>query len=222
MSSLLDNYEQQYAVLTADFTSKIAKLASLDRAEKRSLSQDLEKHLDELQELLEQMDLEVREIDPSQRPKLRTRVESYRTELNRLEKEFKLRNSINNYFYKGFVDQNDLYGEVNLREEQKQRLLDSSERLERTGNQLNTGYSILLETEDIGSQVLRDLHSQRETIQKSRSRLRETDAELNRGSRLLNSMIAKSFQHRIVLLIVIAFFLTVVGLSLYYAVTRGR
>ena len=66
----------------------------------------------------------------------------------------------------------DRYGEsISLNEEQKQRLLDNTERLERTGRQLDAGYQILLETEEIGSQVLRDLHSQRESIQKSRSRV---------------------------------------------------
>lgn len=60
---------------------------------------------------------------------------------------------------------------IRLNEEQKQRLLDNSERLERAGNHLTSGYQILLETEEIGSQVLRDLNHQRETIQKSRSRV---------------------------------------------------
>ena len=64
-----------------------------------------------------------------------------------------------------------MYSTVNLREEQKQSLLGDSERLERTGNQLSSGYRVLLETEDISTQVLRDLNSQRETIQKSRSRV---------------------------------------------------
>lgn len=76
-----------------------------------------------------------------------------------------------------FSDSADHYAEaVSLNEEQKQRLLDNSERLERSGNQLNTGYQILLETEEIGSQVMRDLHHQRETIQKSRARV--SDREL--------------------------------------------
>lgn len=59
-----------------------------------------------------------------------------------------------------------------MNEEQKLRLLDNSERLERTGRHLTTGYRIILETEEIASQVLQDLHAQHETIQKSRSRVR--------------------------------------------------
>jgi len=60
---------------------------------------------------------------------------------------------------------------LNLKDEQKQRLLDNSERVERTGQQLRAGYRVLLETEEIGASVLRDLNVQRETIEKSRNRV---------------------------------------------------
>lgn len=69
------------------------------------------------------------------------------------------------------MSQGELFGELSLREEQKQRLLDSSERIERTNNKLVESYSILLETEDVGNNILRDLHSQKETIQNSRARV---------------------------------------------------
>jgi hypothetical protein len=65
-----------------------------------------------------------------------------------------------------------MYGEAGGgHDEQKQRLLDNTERVERTGRQLSAGYRIALETEEIGTEVLRDLHSQRETIQRTRSRV---------------------------------------------------
>ena len=74
-------------------------------------------------------------------------------------------------FIVGYGDQNEIFGEISIREEQKQQLLNTSEQIERTNNKITACYSVLLDTEDIGSQVLRDLHSQRETIQKSRSRV---------------------------------------------------
>nr|CAD7461237.1 unnamed protein product [Timema tahoe] len=120
-----------------------------------------------------------------------------------------------------FFGQDDLYGAgVSMKEEQKLRLLDNSERIERTGHHLNAGYRIILETEEIGSQVLQDLHSQRETIQKSRSRLRETDAELGRSSRLLSGMIMRSIQHRFVLFGVAVVFIIVIVLGIYFTVTK--
>lgn len=90
----------------------------------------------------------------------------------------------------GYGDHSDHFTEgIRLNEEQKQRLLDNSEKLERAGNHLTTGYQILLETEEIGSQVLRDLSHQRETIQKSRSRvsilLIHFSVKLNSGYKLI-------------------------------------
>lgn len=216
MTSLIEQYEQQYAVSTADFTAKIAKLSSVERSDRRFLIQELEKQIEELRELLEQMELEVRDVDPSLRPKLRTRVESYRAELARLEQEFNKASTQPN----GYADQNEIFGEISIREEQKQRLLDSSEQIERTNNKLTACYSVLLESEDIGSQVLRDLHSQRETIQKSRMRLREADAELSRSSRIMNTMIARSRQHKIVLISIAVVFVIAVIVSIYFSVSR--
>jgi len=126
--------------------------------------------MDEAQELLEQMELEVREIEPTTRPRYRTRLDSYRAELGRLSQEFLKARSPPHL--DGSASQDELFGEgYSLKDEQKQRLLSNSERIERTGNHLKTGYRIILETEEIGANILNDLHSQRETIEKSRNRV---------------------------------------------------
>lgn len=136
--------------------------------EKRTFINDIDKHVDEANELLEQMELEVREIDPTQRQRYRTRLDCYRSELKRLNQEFvNARSSYNT----GGYDSLDEYADVRLTEDQKRRLLDNSERIERTGNNLSNGYRVLLETEQMGAQVLQDLSTQRETIQRSRQRV---------------------------------------------------
>ncbi|BES88099.1 Vesicle transport v-SNARE protein N-terminus [Nesidiocoris tenuis] len=218
-TNLIDQYEQQYAVSTADFTAKIAKLAAVDRGEKKFLVQELEKQTEELKELLEQMELEVREVDQSTRPKLKTRIESHRAELSRLEEEFKLKMSVNSV--NDSYNSSELFGELSMREEQKQRLLDSSEKFERSNNKLAASYSVLLETEEMGHSVLRDLHSQRETIQKSRSRLRETDADLSRSSRILQAMISRTRQHKLILSTAVGVLSIVILFSLYIAIVKS-
>lgn len=65
------------------------------------------------------------------------------------------------------------YAEYNdMNTEQKQRLLDTTELIEETGKHLANGYRIAIETEEIGSKMLQNLHSQRETIQSSLNRVR--------------------------------------------------
>lgn len=55
--------------------------------------------------------------------------------------------------------------------EQKQRLLYTSERLNRSGIELDNTYRIAVETEEIGSQILTDLNRQRETMHNSFNRV---------------------------------------------------
>ncbi|RZF47218.1 hypothetical protein LSTR_LSTR004927 [Laodelphax striatellus] len=222
MAALIDVYEQQYAVITADITSKIGRLSSFSGGERRHVISELDKLFDEAKELMEQMGLEVHELKSTDQSKLKTRIESYKAELKRLEQEFSNAKK-NSTLQDGYNDRIELYSEsISVNEEQKQRLLDNAEMVERSGKKLTAGYQVLLETEDIGNQVLRDLHSQRETIQKSRSRLRETNAELGRSTRIVNSMINRSLQHRFLLTAIAIVFCLVVVISIYISATRSR
>lgn len=214
MATLIDNYEQQYAVLTADITAKISRIIISSGSEKRALVQDVDRQIEEAQELLEQMELEVRGMSGVVRDRLRGRVESHRVELKRLTQDF--------FSAKKPKDESvDLGGEEtwdnSVTEDQRRRLLDASDRIDSTGRTLQNGYRMILETEEIGSQVLKDLSDQRETIQRSRGRLRETDAELGRGSRLLTSMIVRALQQRIVLALVALVLIIVACFVIYYS-----
>ena len=59
MPSDFEGYEQDFAVLTAEITNKIARAARLPPDEKKQMVANVEKQLEEAKELLEQMDLEV-------------------------------------------------------------------------------------------------------------------------------------------------------------------
>lgn len=102
------------------------------------------------------------------RDRLRGRVESHRAELKRLAQEFQ---SAKKPKEDGIDMSREDSWDNGVTEDQKKRLLDSSERIERSGRTLQNGYRMVLETEEIGAQVLKDLHDQRETIHRSRGRV---------------------------------------------------
>ncbi|XP_043493114.1 vesicle transport through interaction with t-SNAREs homolog 1A [Polistes fuscatus] len=214
MASLIDNYEQQYAVLTADITAKIGRIRIQSGSEKRALIQDVDREIEEAQELLEQMELEVRGMSGNARDRLRGRVESHRAELKRLTQEFHSAKRPKEDSIDIAVEES---WENNVTEDQKKRLLDASDRIDRTGRSLQNGYRMVLETEEIGSQVLKDLHDQRETIQRGRGRLRDTDAELGRGSRLLSGMIIRSLQQRLILVVIALALIIATCFVVYYS-----
>lgn len=107
--------------------------------------------------------------------------------------------------------------DLGMNEDQKRRLLDNSDRLERTGNQIQEAYRLTIESEEIGSQVLNNLSQQRETIQKGRNRLRETNAELGRSGRLMNMMIMRSIRDKFALYILAFVFVLVIVLTIYFS-----
>ena len=170
------------------------------------------------EELLEQIGLEIRDIPAANRSGYTSRLNCYQAEWKRLQQEFSNAKAARPKAG-GYGAESDEFDEIGIQEDQKRRLLDNSERLERTGNHLKDSYRVVLETEQIGTQVLQDLSDQRETIQRARGRLRETDAELGRSSRLLNSMMMRALREKIVLIsVAIALFL-VLFLSVYFSVS---
>ncbi|XP_025925415.1 vesicle transport through interaction with t-SNAREs homolog 1A isoform X8 [Apteryx rowi] len=160
--------------------------------EKKQMVANVEKQLEEARELLEQMELEVREIPPQSRGMYSSRMRSYKQEMGKLEADFK-RSRI------AYSDEvrNELLGDdgnssenqlIKLREE-RAHLLDNTERLERSSRRLEAGYQIAVETEQIGQEMLENLSHDREKIQRARERLRETDANLGKSSRILTGML---------------------------------
>lgn len=57
---------------------------------------------------------------------------------------------------------------------QRARLLNGTERLSKTSDRLDDGYRIAQETEEIGLEVMDNLHRDRETIQRMRGRVSVT------------------------------------------------
>lgn len=121
---------------------------------------------------LEQFGLEIRDAPPAAISGLRNRHNCYQAELKRLQEDFERQRA------NEFQDSNtDDFDEIGFRDQSNQRLLDNSERLERTGKHLNEGYKIVVETESMAHQTLRDLSEQRDTIQRARSRVSVEGAE---------------------------------------------
>ncbi|CAH0589282.1 unnamed protein product [Chrysodeixis includens] len=210
MATLIQSYEQQYSVLTADITAKIGRLKSGSDDNRDQLTREIQANFEEANDLLEQLELESRGAGAG------SRVAAYRAELQRVRDEY--RSVVNNAGTYNF-DNDEVYDDWSGSQEQHRKLLDNTERLERAGKTLTEGYRVVLETEQIGAAVLQDLSLQRETIQRSRGRLRETDEQLNRSSRLMNTMVMRALQDRFVLVLVFLSLGALLCVAVYLYVT---
>ena len=135
------------------------------------------------------MELEIRELPKEEKQKYNTRLESYNTELKRLKKDYtrtlkKRQRSI----LLGGNDDDVTMSDPSLNPQDRYddvlnviltfrhdvytfRLLDNTERLDRSSRKLEMSHKMLLETESAGAEVLNDLAQQRETLTRSRNRV---------------------------------------------------
>jgi vesicle transport through interaction with t-SNAREs 1 len=187
---------------------------------------------------LEQLGLEINQnVNADNRKSQQMRLNSYKAELKRLEEEYNKSKIKPNPLLSALNDDSSLDDfDIGLAEDQKRRLLDNSDTLERTGNQLTDAYRLAIETEEVGTGktnkfvprsinisysffvgILSNLSQQRDQIRKSRSRLRDTNADLGRSNRLMNMMIVRSIRDKFVLYIIGVAFVLAIVLAIYFS-----
>ncbi|WKX95661.1 hypothetical protein Q1695_012263 [Nippostrongylus brasiliensis] len=201
-ASTLTEFEQQYSLQTAEITSTIARLPSLPASERPASVQAVQRVLVDVAELLEQMELAVRDLTAgsAERTKYELRVKSYRNDKRLLDSE--LEKAVQRLREAADRDELLAYDEAVEMDQQEEQLIANTERLERSSRKIQNAYRMAVETEQIGTEVLGNLSAQRETISRARERMREADVELGRSNRLLNTMIRRVIQNRLLLLIV--------------------
>ena len=216
-ADLFDGYEQEFGILTADIVAKTNRVPNLHGEEKRKLVADVEQKFDDAQELLEQMDLEARGLtDDGAKVRCGASLKSYKLEIQNLEKTFKKSKTA---LTDSEAARNELLGgdDAGNSEDQRSRLLDNSERLERSSRRLDEGMKLCAETEEIGQDILNNLHRDREVMTQTRDRLRGTNANLHKSSRVLTAMMRRLIQNRILLVMVCLVMVTAIGVAIYLA-----
>ena len=73
-----------------------------------------------------------------------------------------------------------------------------------------------MENEEIGDAIVSDLGLQRESLERSRARLQETNAELSRGRRILVRLKVSTIYNKIVLIFIIIIELCIIAALVYW------
>lgn len=230
-SEILRNYEQQFGILCADITNKISHLITKNEigdTNKNVNDNSIDGLFTEAKELIEQMELEVHEItskqnlNSEQKQKQINIIKSYSNELSKLEGEYKRRkNEIqHNKNRQELFDDDPRDDDTNLFKNNKKSLNKKDDSLVRMGKNLNVGYKVALETEEIGTTILSDLYSQRETIERARDRLRDANTDLRTSSRVLTGMMRRIMANKFLLFGLGAFMFLFIIFVIYITIKR--
>ena len=213
---ILRNYEQQFGILCADITSRISRTVHL--TDKNASVNSIEGLFGEAKEIIEQMELEIRDMNsvqkrsPEQKEKYMNIINGYKSELNKLESEFNKQIKSKKISSSYEIQLNDEDTELN------ELQLKSKSTINKMNSNLENGYKMVLESEEAGNTILSDLFSQREQMQRSRDRLREANLNLGKSSRIVGQMAQKLMQNKLVMFGMCAFLFLAVVLILYFLV----
>jgi vesicle transport through interaction with t-SNAREs protein 1 len=136
---------------------------------------------------LDSMRIEKQNIPTPLKPKINTRFRNYQSDVDGHTRKLASYKSDRQAKYGGrYTDSPDNSGDAQL--EQRQQLLNGTDRLERSSNRLRDSQRMALETEEIGQNTLADLGRQRETISHTRDTLLESEGYTDRSIKTLRGM----------------------------------
>jgi vesicle transport through interaction with t-SNAREs protein 1 len=92
--------------------------------------------------------------------------------------------------------------------------------MERTSNSIARSTAVAIETEAIGNEVVGDLGTQRETLQRTKTRLVDTDVEISRSRKILRSMYMNVIYNKLILIGIIILEVIILVFLLYWKFIR--
>lgn len=88
--------------------------------------------------------------------------------------------------------------------------------LERTSASIARSTAIAVETEQVGTEVLGELGTQRDTLTRTRDRLIDTEGELSRSKRIIRSLSCNVLYNKILLILIILLECAILGAVIYW------
>jgi vesicle transport through interaction with t-SNAREs protein 1 len=192
-SEMFASYEEDYKRNVASIKERLASSKSCsDAGEASRRLQELMKDITETDQILRQMELEVKTM-PSKKSDIGPKVRGYRADLQSFSAEVRAQSESNSR-KQLFTD-----GSGEHTREHEDRYRSSSQKIRESTSRVEEAKRTAMETENIGIEIMSDLRSQRETILRTRDHVRDVDSNLSRSRQLLISMGKRAATNKLIL-----------------------
>ncbi|KAG2443669.1 hypothetical protein HXX76_002018 [Chlamydomonas incerta] len=162
------------------------------------------------------MDNEARSVAPDRQKQLQNKVKEYRADLASLKEQLQKARSSTSDFESGRAELGLGMDYASSSSAQRDRMLSATAKLEQSDERLKQGKQLLAETEDLGAGILQNLHSQRETIVRSRDTLHGADDNITKARKILSSMSKRMLQNKLIMFGIIGTLLAAIILIIYF------
>ncbi|OJD31805.1 vesicle transport v-snare protein [Diplodia corticola] len=194
------SYEAELKLVQADLQQKLDQIPELSGEPRKAAIRQAERAQEEAKELLDQMRIEKPNIPGPAKNKVNQRFRNLQQDVDDLGRKLtSLASDRRALFGNRYSDNPTADDQL----EQRQQLLSGTDRLERSSGRLRDSHRIALETEDIGRNTLADLASQRETIERTRQNLLESESYTDRSIKTLRGMARRMATNRVITIAII-------------------
>ncbi|GAA5976080.1 hypothetical protein JCM10908_005380 [Rhodotorula pacifica] len=210
-TSVFAEYETDLQTLLKSIADQLEGDAiRLRGEERRSVFRRIERELEEADEIVEQMAVEAQTADRG-KAELQGKLKAHKGTLTRYKGELKTLStgadrddllSLPSASTAGHVALDVEYGTdspaLSQAAAQRSRLLSATDKLADGQRRLEESHRVALQTEDVGSTILRDLRGQRDVLEHTRDTLYDADGSIDRASGVLRKMVRRAYQQRAV------------------------
>ncbi|XP_020219367.1 vesicle transport v-SNARE 13 isoform X3 [Cajanus cajan] len=163
------------------------------------------------------MDLEARSLQPDLKTLLLAKVREYKADLNIIKREVKkiVSGDLNPSVRDELLESNTT-NVMMASADHRERLMVSTERLNKSGDRIKDSRRTMLETEEFGVSILQDLHSQRQSLLHTHDSLHGVDNNISRSKKILSNMSIRMNRNKCILSTIGVVLIVVIILILYF------
>jgi len=207
---LFERYEAEFTQKMMIVRQRIDQLSNFSGERRKVVVSETQRQIDELRKLYKYMEEELIQKDHTvSKSKMRT----FASDLTRVEKDLERANLVGGSYQK----QDDSYlDDYQVKEvDQRRKLIENTGRVDESTQRLMNAHRIAIETEDIGTSVVNELSSQKQTLLRTRDNLNLIDDNMTRSRRILSAMSRRIITNNFILVGIILILLLAIILVSY-------
>lgn len=184
--------------------------------ERRTLLSEVERLLKDANDSLVEMDIEVRKAPEDYKTTMNSKIHRYQNELIRHHRQLEQERLTLSHMGGGgrsplfATDPNSIDAAI------RKQVQQGTAVLERTSASIARSTAIAVETEQVGTGVLGELNTQRDTLTRTRDRLIDTEGELTRSKRIIRTLSHNVLYNKILLVIIILLECAILAAVIYW------
>lgn len=211
----LDEFRVYHDKLRDVVSNKLPKLTGEIR--KREL-RNAERLLEDAEAQITQMFEEAQSAPGSFRTKLLSQTRGHKNDLEKLKRDLNVAKSVSSLPSPGSRDDllaKNSSGVSDFESQQRGLMQEGLDIMGRTSESVERSQRIAAETDEYGVQILADLDDQKESLIRVRDKVKQTDSDLTKSRRILQSIGVKMITNKLLLIVIIILEVIILGATVY-------